>query len=72
MTTDQEVGDSSSSGRAGEALAVGAVAWMVSGVGVSACSGGGASILVPGSGSCDSVSVDFEQVVDGADESPLA
>lgn len=54
-----------------ETLAIGAVAWMVSGAGVSACWGGGASVLVPGSGGDESVSMDLEQVVDGADESPL-
>lgn len=35
------------------------------------CLGGGASILVPGSGGCELVAVDLEQVVDGAHESPL-
>ena len=38
---------------------------------VPACPGWAASILVPGSGGCESLAVDFEQVVDGADESPL-
>ena len=50
---------------------MGAVAWMVPGAGVSACLGGAALILVPGSGGCESLPVDFEQVMDGAHESPL-
>jgi len=51
---------------------VGAVAWMVLRAGVLVCLGGGASVLVPGSGGCESLPVDLEQVVDCADESPLA
>ena len=37
-----------------------------------ACLGEGASIVVSGSGRCERSPVDLEQVVDGADESPLA
>jgi hypothetical protein len=54
-----------------KARALGAVAQMVSGRGFSACLGGDAPILVPDSGGCELLPVDFEEVVDGAHESPL-
>ena len=52
-------------------LGTGAVAWMAPGRGFSAWMGGGVPILVPGSGGCESLPVDLEQVMDGAQESPL-
>jgi hypothetical protein len=49
----------------------GAVAQMVSGQGFSAFPRRGRADLFPGSGGCELVAVDFEQVVDGAHELPL-
>jgi hypothetical protein len=54
-----------------ETLVTEAVAQMASGRGFLACLGGDAPILVPGSGGCELVSVDFEEVVGGAHESRL-
>lgn len=71
LTTDQEVASSSLAGRATETRAPGAVAQMVSVRGFQRVVGGDAPILVPGLGGCESVAVDFEEVVDGAHESPL-
>jgi hypothetical protein len=45
---------------------------MVSGAGVSACLGGGASIVGSDFDGCESVPVDLEHVVDGAHEPPFA
>ena len=68
----QEVAGSNPASPTERTFALGAVAWMVLGAGVSVCLDGGASVLVPGSGGGESLPVDLEQVVDCADESPLA
>lgn len=76
-TTDQKVGGRTRrvrrvpSGRATGILRAGGCRMDGRRAGVPTCLGGGASILVLDLGGCESLPVDLEQVVDGADESPL-